>query len=213
MPRIFRPCPLALLGFLLLPLGAMALPPRISFEPDAVVADGITPKGRVVWFSIARVVEQRSAAIVPRIELVTEDDGDGKVRYDLPDGVPVRSIWFAVDLATGEAGVAAPEEFGLEEGQISARAVSASFGRFELDRGFVYLVLVRPGVGAWRLRAGDGGAYDEDGEPDGTLRAPFAGLEGIGDDPLPPPLSLAPRDLLLVIDPNRMDFLRYQVGN
>ncbi len=213
MPRIFRTCPLALLGFLLLPLGARAVPPVLSFEPGAVVADGVTPKGRVVWFSIARVIERRSATIVPRIALVTEDDGDGKVRFELPDGVPVRSIWFAVDLETGEAGVAAPEELGLQEGQLSSRAVSTALGRFDLDRRFVYLVLVRPGVGAWMLRAGDGGASDEDGEPDGTLRAPLARLEGIGGDPLPPPLSLAPRDLLLVIDPNRMDFLRFQVGS
>ena len=39
------------------PLAAAALP-RISFEPDAVVAHGISPKGQAVWFSVAREISR-----------------------------------------------------------------------------------------------------------------------------------------------------------
>ena len=192
---------------------AAAAPPVLTFEPQAVIASGITPKGRVVWFSVAREISRRAATIVPRIELAVDDDGDGKVRLDLAREVPRRSIWFAVDLETGEAGVAAPEEFGLQEAELPARAIPAALNRLDLERRFVYAVLVRPGVGAWMLRAGDGGASDEDGEADGTLRATLSRFTGLGPSPLPPPTRVSARDLLLVIDPNRMDFMRFQVGN
>lgn len=199
-----------LLLLLVAPLSAAS--PSLSFEPEAVLAQGITPKGRVVWFSVAREISRQSATVVPRIEQVADDDGDGAVRLDLGKEVPLRSVWFAVDLETGESGVAAPEGFPLLEGDLAGRAIPAALNRLELDRGLVYLVLVRPGVGAWKLRAGDGGASDEDGQPDGTLRAALAGLEGIDPTTPPPPERFSPSDLLLVIDPTRMEYLRFRVG-
>lgn len=204
---------LSLACLLLMATPAVAAPPALTFEPQAVAASGITPKGRVVWFSVAREISRRAATIVPRIEQVADDDGDAKVRLDLGQDVPQRSIWFAVDLETGEAGVATPEDFPLLEAELPARAIPAALNRLDLERQFVYVVLVRPGVGAWKLRAGDGGASDEDGQPDGTLRAALASLESIGPSPAPPPERFSPKDLLLVIDPNRMEFLRLQVGN
>lgn len=192
---------------------AVAAPPAVTLEPQAVVASGVTPKGRVVWFSIAREISRRAATIVPRIELVADEDGDGKVRLDLGQAVPLRSIWFAVDLETGEAGVTAPEDFGLQEAELPVRAIPAALNGLDLDRRFIYALLVRPGAGAWVLRAGDGGALDEDGTADGTLRARLASFTGLGPSPLAPPTHVSARDLLLVIDPNRMEFLRFQVGN
>jgi len=95
--------------------------------------------------------------------------------------VPLRSIWFAVDLATGETGVATPPDFPLLEMDLPGEAIPAALNRLELRRRFAYLLLVRPGVGAWQLRVGDGGESDEDGEPDGTLRAALSDLaRGLG---------------------------------
>jgi hypothetical protein len=192
---------------------AVAAPPVVSFEPQAVTAAGVTPKGRLVWFSIAREISRNAAKIVPRIEQVDDDDGDGQVRLDLARPVPLRSIWFAVDLETGETGVAAPEGFPLLEATLPDQAIAAALDRLDLERQFVYLLLVRPGVGAWTLRVGDGGSSDEDRQPDGTLRAALASLEGLGPVPIPPPERFSPKDVLLVIDPNRMEFLRFQVGS
>ncbi len=204
------------LFFLLLmavPLVPAAAAPALILEPQAVTASGVTPKGRVVWFSVAREISRRAATIVPRIELAADEDGDGKVRLELAKDVPLQSIWFVVDLETGQASVAAPEGFDLQETEFPARAIPAALNRLDLERRFLYAVLVRPGTGAWMLRAGDGGASDDDGEPDGTLRARLASFKGLGDSPQAPPTRVVARDLLLVIDPNRMDFLRFQVGN
>jgi hypothetical protein len=204
---------LCLLWMAALVSSAAAAPPVLTFEPQAVAASGMTPKGRMIWFSVAREISRQAATIVPRIELATDDDGDGKVRLELGTGVPVRSIWFAVDLETGAAAVASPEDYSPQEVELPGKAIPAALNRLDLDRQLVYVVLVRPGAGAWKLRVGDGGASDEDGQPDGTLRAALVRFEGIGPAPLPPPEHLSPRDLLLVIDPDRMEFLRFQVGN
>lgn len=204
---------LSLVCLLLLAAPLSAAPPELSFEADAVLARGVTPKGTVVWFSVAREISRQSATVVPRMEQKADEDGDGVVRLEPGRDVPLRSIWFAVDLETGEAAVAAPEGFPLQEGDLAGKAIPAALNRLDLQSGFVYLVLVRPGVGAWRLRAGDGGASDEDGEPDGTLRAALASLEGIDPSTPPPPERFSPSDLLLVIDPNRMEYLRFQAGS
>ena len=91
---------------------AAADPPALSFELEAVVARGISPRGQAVWFSVAREISRQSINVVPRYEIVTDEDGDGAVRLELGKEVPLRSIWFAVDLATGETGVATPEAVG-----------------------------------------------------------------------------------------------------
>ncbi len=202
------------LGFFLLALAAplSAAPPEISFEPDAVVARGITPKGQAVWFSVAREISRRSTNVVPRHAVEVDDDGDGSVRLELGQEVPLRSIWFAVDLATGESAVAIPEGFPLLEMDLPGGAIPAALNRLDLQRRFVYLLLVRPGVGAWQLRVGDGGASDEDGEPDGTLRAALSNLAPVQEDGPPAPERFSPRDVLLVIDPERMESATVRIG-
>ena len=158
-------------------------PLDITFEADAVVATGT----RIVWFSVAREISRQSTTIVPRYEIGADDDGDGAVRLELGQEVPLRSIWFAVDLATGETGVATPPGFPLLEVDLPGEAIPAALNRLELQRRFAYLLLVRPGVGAWQLRVGDGGESDEDGEPDGTLRAALSSLTPVEEGGPPPP--------------------------
>ena len=187
-------------------------PPEITFEPEAVVARGIAARGQAVWFSVAREISRQSTNIVPRYEIGTDDDGDGAVRLELGREVPLRSIWFAVDLATGETGVATPPGFPLLEVDLPGEAIPAALNRLELNRRFAYLLLVRPGVGAWQLRVGDGGESDEDGEPDGTLRAALSSLTPVEEGGPPPPERFSPQDVLLIIDPERMESASVRIG-
>lgn len=203
--------PAVCLLLLALPVAAAA-PPEITFEPDAVVARGISPKGQAVWFSVAREISRQATNVVPRQEILTDEDGDGTVRLELGREVPLRSIWFAVDLATGETGVATPEGFPLLEVDLPGEAIPAALNGLELRRRFAYLLLVRPGVGAWQLRVGDGGESDEDGEPDGTLRAALSSLAPLEEGGPPPPERFSPKDVLLVIDPERMESASVRIG-
>ena len=196
-------------GLALLAAPLSAAPPEISFEADAVVARGITSKGQAVWFSVAREISRRSINVVPRHAVMADEDGDGAVRLELGQEVPLRSVWFAVDLATGETAVATPEGFPLLEMDLPGNAIPAALNRLDLERRFAYLVLVRPGVGAWHLRVGDGGASDEDGEPDGTLRAALSSLTPQMPHPidvLKCSFELPPRTLMVIKRPSRLRF-------
>jgi hypothetical protein len=199
-------------GLVLLAAPLSAAPPEILFEPHAVVARGITSKGQAVWFSVAREISRRSINVVPRHAVAVDEDGDGTVRLELGQEVPLRSIWFAVDLATGEAAMAAPEDFPLLEMDLPGNAIPAALNRLDLERRFAYLLLVRPGVGAWQLRVGDGGEADGDGEPDGTLRAALSTLMPVQEGGPSVPERFSPRDVLLVIDPERLEFAAVRIG-
>lgn len=187
---------------------AAAVEPVLSFSAEAVTASGLTPGGQVVWFGVAREIAERSATLVRRDEVAIDDDRDGEVRLELGRPVPLQSIWVAVDLATGAAAVAAPEGYPLRRLDLPGRSIGHAAGKpdwIEDDRGFVEVLLVRPGQGAWGATVGDGGEADDDGSYDGRLMASLDRMRGVGASPPAAPASFSPRDVVVVIDPNRME--------
>ena len=127
---------LACLLLLAAPLAASsaspATPPELTFEAGAVLARGVTPKGRLVWFSVAREISRQSATIVPRIEQKADEDGDGVVRLELGQDVPLRSM--AVD-ALG--GIALKEaSHALRLGWTSRANLLKHFGQHGKEFGF-----------------------------------------------------------------------------
>ncbi len=199
----------ALLFVLLLGLSAgAAAEPVIYFEAKSITASGVTPGGRVVWFGVAREIAEHTATIVRRDRIVSDDDRDGTVRLDLDRSVPLQSIWVAIDLATGATAVATPEGFPLRRFELPAQSVRGGGGKpdwVEDTRGYVEVLLARPGVGAWGTAVGDGGETDEDGAYDGRLMASLADLRGVGPSPPEAPQRFSPRDVVVVLDPNRME--------
>lgn len=194
------------------PLSLAAQPapkaPEITFQPRSVRVDGISPKGNVVWFSVGReVADDDVATIVRRSEVQADEDGDGKVQLDLDHDVPLRSIWVAVDLASGEMAVATPEGYPLRRVAWRGRGLgrgNSRADRVEDDRTYADVFLVRPGQGAWRLTVGDGSDADDDGAPDGRLAAALDRMKPIAAAPAPP-ARFAARDVIVLIDPNRME--------
>lgn len=198
---------------------AVPKPPEISFQPRSVVVDGITAQGQVVWYSVAReVAEDDVATLVRRSGVRADEDGDGKVSWDLEADVPLRSIWVAVDLATGRLAVATPEGYPLRRVGWRGRGLGrddARADRVEDLRTYADVLLVRPGEGAWRLTAGDGSELDEDGAADGKLAValdrmrPLEGVEGsegtVKAGEAAPPSRFSPKDVVVLIDPNRME--------
>jgi hypothetical protein len=204
-------CRAALLSTLVLfPAGLLAQPsPSLTFEPAAVVASGVTPKGKVVWFSVAREIADYAATVVRRDEVVEDEDGDGKVRLEVGRPVPVQSVWIAVDLASGAFAVAVPEGSRVSEipqpGRNPGRGEPGKPAWVETDRRYLELAVVRPSVGAWAFTLADGGPDDEDGAADGSLTASLARMRGLGVSPAAPD-RLSPRDVVAVVDPNRMQY-------
>ncbi|HKI04138.1 MAG TPA: hypothetical protein VKK31_19315 [Thermoanaerobaculia bacterium] len=196
--------------------------PAITLQQRSVTVEGITAKGQVVWFSMAREVsEDDVATLVRRAEAQTDGDGDGRVVWDLDREVPLRSIWVAVDLATGRADAVSPAGYPLRKVSWRGRGLARDqvrSDRVEDIRSYAEVLLVRPGEGAWRLTVGDGSEQDDDGAPDGKIAAaldrmrPVTGAVAGTAGEAEPPKRFGPRDIVVLIDPNRMELTIVEAG-
>lgn len=191
---------------------ARAEPLRLTVAGEDVVATGATAKGRVVFFGVTREVAPDDIVEVNRkMDVLTDDDGDGRVALPLGRAVPLRSAWVAVDLASGAFEAAAPEGFRLKKVNFRGKGIGRrSDGRDSVvdARALAEILVVRPGTGpdagAWHLYLGDGGPSDEDGTPDGRLEAALDRMEPLAGSP-PPPATFQKDDVVLVLDPDQLE--------
>jgi hypothetical protein len=205
------------LSLLLLAAGsASAAPLGLAPRGSGVTVSGLTPHGRAVVFGITREADPEDdvPTIQSRAEVLSDDDGDGIVQDDLGRPLPLRSIWAAVDLATGAVDSAAPSGFPLRKVAWRGRGLTEEPGggaAVEDQRPFAELLVVRPGAGAWTLRIGDGGPADADGAADGRLLAPFAAMTPLAGSP-PPPQTFQDGDIVILLDPNTLEMTLAKVG-
>jgi hypothetical protein len=194
---------------------AEAAPLRLSIGSSGLSVSGVTAHGSVVLFGITREVEPDDVpAIHRRLDVLSDADGDGAVSQDLGAPVPLRSMWVAVDLASGDFDAAAPEGFRLRRVNWRGRGIQnrpEGHDTVEDARSFAEVLVVRPGVGAWTLRLGDGGPADFDGAADGRLAAALDAMEPLPGSP-PPPAHFLRDDTVLLLDPNAMEMILVKVG-
>jgi hypothetical protein len=196
---------------LLLP-GALTAQPILTIEANAVVASGVTAGGQVAFLGVGREPVEWSGRVVRFEAVLADDDGDGTVRFILETVVPWRSVWAAVDLATGGAALAAPAGYPLRTVALPADALAGAggdSGEVVLRGDLVEILVVRPGLagaetGAWGLTAWDGHEGDQDGVGTGSVALRLPGLEPVGTTRAAPE-RLVPGDVLIAIDPNRLE--------
>jgi hypothetical protein len=201
--------PSFLLLLLLIPHSAAALP-AISFEDQAVVVAGGTPGGEVIVWSVYRERVAGISTRVGRVHRRVAADANGSARLDLGVGVPELSVWAAVDLTTGQSAIGTPGSFALTAIDPAARRIDRALGRLSVDRHSLELLLVRPGVGSWRLAIHDGGPDDEDGVYDGSLRASLAAMLPDGKTGNAP-LQFLKGDLVVAVDPTDLRLFTLQI--
>jgi hypothetical protein len=193
---------------------ASAAPFRVSLEGDAVVASGVTAKGQVVLLGVTRVIEEDDYPVVRRhLQVLTDDDGDGTVRYPVEGGVPLRSLWAVVDLTSGDYDEAAPEGFGLRRVNWRGRGpLRRADGKDAIEdrRPRLELLVVRPKVGAWSLRIRDGEASDGNGVIDGRVEGVLERMEPLAGSP-PPPSELQRDDVLVGLDPASLEITLFKM--
>lgn len=183
----------------------------VSFEETAVTVSEATPGGDVAFFSVAREPQGFFQRVVRRGGVVLAD-ALGEARFELSEGepVPLKSVWGIVDMASGHFAVAAPEGFRLRQIPFPGDALEAGapgvVNRLRNRAEAVDVLVARPAVGIWTLRAWDLSPEDRDGRDDdqvlvsvGDLRP----LEATGPDP---PERFARDDVVIVILP---ETLRY----
>lgn len=194
-------------------LGAGASAPpelAITFEESAVLAAELTPGGEALFFSLARIPLGYSQRVERRVESLPVD-ALGEAFFEIEEGgpVPEKSVWAVVDLPTGAFAVAAPGTFSLTESPFPGNAFEVGapglLNRFRHTFAWVDMVLIRPGVGAWTLRASDGGPGDRDEVADGRTVTALEDAEPVGASPAPPDRFQAD-DVLVVIDPRELRF-------
>lgn len=181
-----------------------AAAPKLTFAATTVTASGFSPGGQVVWWTSAREVAADYYTMLTHHQTVAVADSAGQSIYAPGGPVPPRSMWIAVDLATGAYALDAPGssllEVSLPPGAFKPGAGSAADLLTE-RRSFLQALLVRPGLGAWETAVGDGGPADEDGLPgDGGVAVSLANLRALTTGGTAPTKALA-QDLLVVLDP------------
>jgi hypothetical protein len=181
---------------------------NVSVDETGVNVSGVARGGSVVLFSCMRVQRTRAIGVKPEAVSLRDDDNDGTIRYAPKDGVPLRSVWIAVDQSSGEAAPAARADFPLLVSPIGdgdfkkdVEGEIASMGQ-ELMR--FSMLLVRPGSGAWTLTGFDGEKSDRDGIGDGRVKLAFEDAQTVfGKDKAPKHLKKG--DTVVVIDPGHLD--------
>jgi hypothetical protein len=191
--------------------GASAPPElAITFEESAVLAADLTPDGEALFFSLARIPLGYTQRVERRVESLPVD-ALGEASYEIEVGgpVPEKSVWAVVDLSSGAFAIAAPGSFFLDESPVPGNAFEVGapglLNRFRHTFPWVDMVLVRPGVGAWTLRASDGGGQDRDGTANGRTVTALEDAEPVGVSPEPPD-RFQEDDVLVVIDPRELRF-------
>jgi hypothetical protein len=198
------------LVLLCLAAGAPAQPPAtppplaIALEADKITATGVTPGGKVIWFSVWREFPESSLRVTRVDDVSADDDRDGTVALELDRPSPYQSVWVAVDLSSGALAIEAPPGYPLQTRTFRPGAIRRGGGGegdfLEEEKRYLQLLLVRPGVGAWSGTVGDGGTTDLDGEGDGRLVYALDLLEPLAESAVLQPAVLKPSDIFVSID-------------
>jgi hypothetical protein len=178
-------------------------------DGDLVISEA-TPGASVLWLGVARERPEWTTRVVRRHGLVVDDDGDGAVQATLGMPAAPHSVWLAVDLATGDWASWLPDGFSDRQVELPPDALvhSAEDGQarsMAIVGRSADVILVRPDVGAWWLRAADGGPGDGNRAIDGTIRPSFGQMQPIQGSPAAPE-AVADGDLIIVIDPRGLGF-------
>ena len=201
---------LVCMSLLSAPLGAQGgtpkrpEPPRWSFSGRSAALSGLAPGAKVAWFSISREFYDHGLSIQLRNGTTVDLDNDGQERIEIDRDLSPASIWAAVDFATGAFALDTPSGRTIDRVAIRGNPRSALRKIDFEDRDYLYAFLVRPNVGAWWARIGDGGPDDEDGAPNRRIEVPLGIMTPFEGSPAPPD-RIDRDDLVFAIDPNRLE--------
>lgn len=208
------------IGLLLLAwvvLGGPAQALELTVADDQVEATGVTPGGEVAVLSVWREVNSRGGIEVTLLdELLSDEDGDGRVVLELEHAAPELSVWVAVDVETTETAVATPGRF--EPRMVDARFVGSS-GRVELNLSRPVVAWVRPGLGAFRAHLRDGESRDADGAFNRRVgltprqfTRPVGRPEQVGPpESRPTPPAFASGDVLVGLDAGSLELVALRI--
>lgn len=198
-------CFLILLAAAALPVAATM---NISIDGSVVTARGLTPGGGAVFFSVAHRARGYAFDIEQVAEFIADADRDGVVTYTAKKDIPWKSIWFVVDSRTGAYEITTPEGFTDRRNDAGksrvARDAAGEWSRFEHERGWLSLMVIRPGGEVWMQVAMRGGITEVErrGSVFVTPADSFTALT-----PNARPLKqLTPADVVVAVDAQTIEY-------
>jgi hypothetical protein len=157
---------------------AAKLPPsqahhlRMTLSGEVLGIERATPGGTVLLVGYEHFVRDFKP-VYRRVHREGTADADGSLRIAMGRPVAVQSFWVAFDLQTGGHGAVAGSKQALREAELPQNTFkngsNGKKSKLEMDLDYVYVLTIRPRVGAWEMTAGDGGVSDEDGSLNGKI--------------------------------------------
>jgi hypothetical protein len=195
-----------------LSIGAPASTPPVvlTYGTSIVTAENVTPGGSVAWVAQVVTADGYTSTFWEIAQVVSDTDNDGVVIYDVAvkapftGTVPFRSIFCAIDVATGRYRCAPAPGFRIAREffplTLVQGATESGFTRLATRQmGYLGTVLVRPGVGVWSGPTGDGGRFDLDGIGNGTVHTALRGFSPVFGSAAAVPVAFDSSDLLFVM--------------
>lgn len=178
--------------------------PTLLLGANEIDVEGLTPDASTVIFGLGRRSHSYWQSLERYAEIVTAD-AIGVAHWDAEDTIPWKSVWFIVDLASGEFTSGVPEGFVSDEIDFPGRGIGASLNVLDSEGESKEFLWVRPTVGAWTLTALDGGRNDGDGATNRNIRADVSMFRPLASSPGAPD-KFAPGDVLVGVDYRSLTF-------
>jgi len=188
--------------------------PTLSVDARSVVVSGLTSGAASAWIGLTLERPEWRLELTHWARVVSDDDRDGTVAFELDRTVPPVSLWAVVDTVTGDLQVAPGADMDLREVAFPIdRATWSVDGAmsFSDSRSYLLLLAVRPGVGAWVLHIADGTANDADGAPDGIVTPALGNMDPMSKG-LPEFDGLRPGDTVVGMDPTSFQYYAARIA-
>jgi hypothetical protein len=188
---------------------------ELQVNDRAVAITNVPAGASVVLFTCARTTLNRRMHLQTWSKVLSDDDRNGVIEFAAERGVPLRSVWIAVDLATGEHAIGARPDYPLWRAPLALsrfrKDAEGELAAIEFELPRLILLFVRPGKGAWIVSSDEGGAGDGDGTPNFKLLIRASDAVAVaGKDA--PPRHLRNGDFVAAIDPGSLDIWSTEVG-
>ena len=196
---------------------ALADQSRITVQVSAkeIVVSNVSPGTDVYLFGALQEGRGFYSSLLTVDLTASDDDRDGIVKFAYAKGVPLRSVWIAVDQRNGDIGAGVPSGYTLRMTSIPPGAWKRKSGpgidALAIEHKALEYLVVHPGQDAWRWEADQGSKRDEDGLNDNIVTvSPGSFLPGKKGKGKPPNIFSA-SDVVVAVDPFSLAVLTSRV--
>ncbi|HEX3067147.1 MAG TPA: hypothetical protein VHX14_01135 [Thermoanaerobaculia bacterium] len=192
-------------------LYAAPVAPAITFDTTHVIASGFQSGRDIIIFGVGMGPGPYFLRLLRYTETVVADSS-GAVRFEIANGVPDRSVWFAVDAQTRDYAAGSPRP-GLLRPTLNGPGVrhgaQGGADSIDLDRRLMDILVARPGSGVWVGSCGRNSLKDLNRGKSGAMQL-SAGELTAAPKSTGRLSTILPSDLIVVID---SETLEYFVGS